>query len=211
MTIPLRNSQRLRLNLRVESLIFLSWVFFVHWKGIFIIPTFKEFGVNSIYKYASTTWLKSKTFALQYLGKKSSKLSLKPLVRKLISWSFASPFLVVAIFFDQQLLFDHKQLCIWPLGLSQHYEPRNHSKNQSLKPLWNSVNVSCAKFDMRDLWTWRRLRGSLEGELSVSNRCLCNLFVGEKKKSAFLEWTLPLKDKFIPNWQDVFFSPTKIL
>ena len=66
--------------------------FFVHWKSIFFLPTFKEFGVNSIYKYASTTRLKSKTFALQYLGQKSSKLSPKPLVRKLISLSFRRHF-----------------------------------------------------------------------------------------------------------------------
>ena len=64
--------------------------FFVHWKSIFFLPTFKEFGVNSIYKYASTTRLKSKTFALQYLGQKS--LSQKPLVRKLISLSFRRHF-----------------------------------------------------------------------------------------------------------------------
>ena len=72
--------------------------FFVHWKSTFFLPTFKEFGVNSIYKYASTTRLKSKTFALQYLRQKSSKLSHKPLVGKLIFFEFSSPFLVVAIF-----------------------------------------------------------------------------------------------------------------
>ena len=60
---------------------------FVHLKRIYFLPTFKEFGVNSIYKYASTTGHKSKTFALQYLSQKSSKLSPKPLVRKLVSSS----------------------------------------------------------------------------------------------------------------------------
>ena len=59
---------------------------------------FKQFGVNSFGKYASTTWLISKTFGLQYLGQKSSKLSPKPLVRKLVSLSFRRHFLVVAIF-----------------------------------------------------------------------------------------------------------------
>ena len=141
MTILLGNSLRLRWNLQVQSLIFLSWVFFVHWKSIFFIPTFKEFGVNSIYKYASTTRLKSKTFALQYLGQKSSKLSPKPLVRKLISLSFVAIFGCGNIF-DQRLLFDHKQLCILPLELSEHYEPGNQSKNQRLKPLRNSLNNS---------------------------------------------------------------------
>ena len=125
--------------------------FFVHWKSIFFLPTFKEFGVNSIYKYASTTRLKSKTFALQYLGQKSSKLSPKPLVRKLISLSFVAIFGCGNIF-DQRLLFDHKQLCIWPLELSEHYEPRNQSKNQRLKPLRNRLTLSRAKFDVRDFW-----------------------------------------------------------
>ena len=67
-------------------------------------------------------------------------------------------FFIIAIFgcgniFDQRLLFDHKQLCIWPLELSEHYEPGNHSKNQRLKPLRNSLNVSRTKFDVRDFWT----------------------------------------------------------
>ena len=153
MTIPLGNSLRIRLNLQVQSLMFLSWVFFVDWKSTFFLPTFKELGVNSIYKYASTARLKSKTFALQYLGQKSSILSQKPLVRKLISLSFVAIFGCGNIF-DQRLLFDHKRLCIWSLKLFQHYEPGNQSKNQRLKPLRNSMNVSRAKFDVRDFWTW---------------------------------------------------------
>ena len=122
MTIPLGNSQRLRLNLQVQSLIF------VHWKSIFFLPTFEEFGV---------TRLKSKTFAVQYLGQKSSKLSPKPLVRKFISLSFRRHFDHFWLWqiFDQRLLFDYKQLCIWPLELSEQYEPGNHSKNQRLIPL----------------------------------------------------------------------------
>ena len=78
---------------------------------MFFLPTFKELGVNSIYKYASTTRLKSKTFALQYLGQRSSNLSQKPLVRKLISLSFVAVFGCGNIF-DQRLLFDHKRQCI---------------------------------------------------------------------------------------------------
>ena len=46
-----------------------------------------------------------------------------------------------------------RQLCIWPLELSEHYESRNHSKNQRLKPLRNNLNVSRARFDVRDFWT----------------------------------------------------------
>ena len=121
--------------------------FFVHWKSIFFLPTFKEFGVNSIYKYASTTRLKSKTFALQYLGQKSSKLSPKPLVRKLISLRFRRHLWLWQYFWSAAF--------IWPLELSEHYEPGNHSKNQRLKPLRNSLNVSRAKFDVRGFWTWR--------------------------------------------------------
>ena len=52
--------------------------------------------------------------------------------------------------FRQLLLFDHKQLWIGPLELSEHYEPGNHSKNQQKKPLRNSLNVSRAKYDVRD-------------------------------------------------------------
>ena len=155
MTIPLGNSQRMRLNLQVQSLMFLSRGFFVHWKSIFFLPTFKEFGVNSIYKYASTTRLKSKTFALQYLGQKSYLNFLQNLLFKILFlWVFVAIFGCGNIF-DQRLLFDHKQLCIWPLELSEHYEPGNHSKNQRLKPLRNSLNVSRAKFDVRGFWTWR--------------------------------------------------------
>ena len=128
--------------------------FFVHWKSIFFLPTFKEFGVNSIYKYASTTRLKSKTFALQYLGQKSSKLPQKTSCSKAYFWVFVA-ILGCGSIFDQRLLFDYKQLCIWPLELSEHYEPGYHSKNQRLKPLRNSLNVSRAKFDVRGFWTWR--------------------------------------------------------
>ena len=134
---------------------------FVHWKSIFFLPTFKEFGVNSIYKYASTTRLKSKTFALQYLGQKSSKLSQKPLVRKLISLSFRRHF-GCGNMFDQRLLSDHKQLSIWPLELSQHYDPGNQSKTHWLKPLRNSLNVSRAKFEVRDFWTWTSYERTLK-------------------------------------------------
>ena len=56
------------------------------------LPRFKNRGVHSIYKYASTTRLKSKTSALQYLGQKSSKLSPKPLVQKLVSLGFRRHF-----------------------------------------------------------------------------------------------------------------------
>ena len=75
------------------------------------------------------------------------------LLENLFLWDFVATFGCGNIF-DQRLLFDHKQLCIWPLELSEHYEPGNHSKNQRLKPLRNSLRVSRAKFDGRDFWTW---------------------------------------------------------
>ena len=84
--------------------------FFVHWKSIFFLPNFKEFGVNSTYKYVSTARLKSKTFALQCLGQKSSKLSPN-------FFEFSSPILVVANFWSAAFIwlkttmyvFDHSK------------------------------------------------------------------------------------------------------
>ena len=107
---------------------------FVHWKSKFFLPTFKEFGVNSTYEYVSTTRLKSKTFALQCLSQKSSNCLQNLLFESLFSLSFRRHFWLSQIF-DQRLLFDYKQLCIWPLEVSKHDEPGNHSKNQRLKPL----------------------------------------------------------------------------
>ena len=73
------------------------------------------------------------------------------LFESLFLWVFVTIFGCSNIF-DQRLLFDHKQLSIWPLELSQHYEPGNQSVNQLLKPLRNSLNVSHAKFDVQDFW-----------------------------------------------------------
>ena len=74
------------------------------------------------------------------------------LLESLFLWVFVA-IIVCGNIFDQRLLFDHRQLCIWPLELSEHYEPRNHSKNQRLKPLRTNLNASRAKFDVRDFWT----------------------------------------------------------
>ena len=189
--------------------------FFVHWKSIFFLPTFKEFGVNSIYKYASTTRhknnarpslynisAKSHLNCLQNLLFQSSFLwvfvaifgcSLRkhPFLLALRRWPtakseekrmFSQATLVVAIFL--RLLFDHKQLCIWPLELSEHYEPGNHSKNQRLKPLRNCVNVRRAKFDGRDLKSSTRklhsndlVRHSLHKQQQILLHCGINLKV----------------------------------
>lgn len=158
MTNPLGNSQRSRLKLQVHSLIFLSWVFLPTKKHILhshVWTIWSEFYCKS----ASTPRLKCKTIALQYLGQISSKLAPKTLVRKLVF----PPSLDLVIFFYQRLLFDHKRLCVWPLKLSEHYEPGYHIKNQQLKPLRHSRNVSHTKFDVRDFWTcliFSGIRGS---------------------------------------------------
>ena len=95
--------------------------------SFFFLPTFEQFGVNSICKSASTPRLKSYTIALRYLNQK-----------------------LFACIFDQRLLFDYRQLCIWPLKLPEHYELGNHGKNQRLRPLQNSLNVSCTIHDFHN-------------------------------------------------------------
>ena len=93
MKISLGNSQRMRLNLQVQSLMFLSWVFLSTEKAYSSFPRLKNLElilfINTLH---STTRLKPKTFALQYLSQKSSKPSQKPVVRKLISLSFRRQF-----------------------------------------------------------------------------------------------------------------------
>ena len=74
------------------------------------------------------------------------------LFESLFLWVFIAIFGCGNIF-DQRLLFDHKQLCIWPLELSEHYEAGNQSKNQRLKPLRNSLNNSKS----RKIWRVRFL------------------------------------------------------
>ena len=111
--------------------------FFVHWKSIFFLPTFNEFGVNSIYKYTSLHGLNLKP-SLYNISAKNHLNRLKNLLfESLFLWVFVAIFGCSNIF-DQRLLFDHKQPCIWPLELSEPYEPGNHSINQRLKSLWNS-------------------------------------------------------------------------
>ena len=79
-------------------------------------------------------------------------LSFESLFRRIFSTIFA-----FSSTFGQLLLFDHKQLCIGPLELSEHYEPGNHSKNQQKKPLRNSLNVSRTKSDVQDFWTCSKI------------------------------------------------------
>ena len=159
MTISLGNSLRLRWNLQVQSLIFLSWAFLSTEKAYSSFPRLKN----------SELILFINTLLLHGLNPRPSlyNISAKLHLNCLQTLLFESLFLrvVVAIFgcgniFYQRLLFDDKQLCIWPLELSKHYEPGNHSKNQRLKPLRNSLKVSRAKFDGQDFWTCSLLNWS---------------------------------------------------
>ena len=97
MTIPLGNSQRLRLNLQLQSLVFLSWVFFVHWKSIFFLLTFKEFGVNSFITTLLLHGLNPRP-SLCNISAKNHLNCLQPSCSKAYFFAFSSPFLVVAIF-----------------------------------------------------------------------------------------------------------------
>ena len=58
--------------------------------------------------------------------------------------------------FGQLLLFDHKQLCIGPLELSNIMSP-GITVNQQKKPLRNSLNVSRAKYDVLDFWACSKI------------------------------------------------------
>ena len=122
MTILLGNSLRLRWNLQVQSLIFLSWVFLSTEKAYSSFPRLKNLELI----------LFINTLLLHGLNPRPSlyNISAKNHLNCLKNLLFESLFLrvFVAIFgcgniFDQRLLFDHKQLCIWPLELSEHYEP----------------------------------------------------------------------------------------
>ena len=149
MIIPLGNAQRMRLKLQVQVLCF--------YREFFFLSTEKATRLKNLelILFINTLLLHvlNPRPSLYNISAKNHLYCLKNLLfERLFRW------VLVAIFgcgniFDQRFLFDHKQLCIWPVELSEHYEPRNHSKNQWLKPLRNSLNVSRAKFDVRDFWT----------------------------------------------------------
>ena len=136
MTIPLGSSQRLRLNLQVQSLIFF-------YREFYILSTEKA---NSSFPLLNNLELIPliNTFLLHGLNPRPSLynasaknhliVSQNLLFESLFSLSFRRHFWLSQIF-DQRLLFDYKQLCIWLLEVSKHDEPGNHSKNQRLKPL----------------------------------------------------------------------------
>ena len=158
MTIPLGNSQRLRLNLQVQSLIFVSWVFLSTEKAYSSFPRLKNLELILFINTLLLHGLNPRPSLYNISAKNHLNCLQNLLFESLFLWVFVAIFGCGNIIFYQLLLFDHKQLCIWPLELSEHYEPGNHSKNQRLKPLRNSLNVSRAKFDVRGFWIWRHYR-----------------------------------------------------
>ena len=152
MTIPLGNSKRLRLNLHVQSLIFLSRVFLSTEKAYSSFPRLKNLELILFLNTLPLHGLNPRSSLYNISAKNHLNCLQNLLCESLFLWVFVAIFGCGNIF-DQRPLFDHKPLCTWPLELSEHYEPENHSKNQRLKALRNSLNVSRAKFEERDFWT----------------------------------------------------------
>ena len=151
MTIPLGNSLRMQWNLQVQSLMFLSWVFLSTEKAYSSFPRLKNLELILFINTLLLHGLNPRPSLYNISAKNHLNCLQNLLFESLFLWVFVAIFGCGNIF-DQRLLFDHKQLCIWPLELSEHYEPRNQSKNQRLKPLRNRLTVSRAKFDVRDFW-----------------------------------------------------------
>ena len=137
MTIPLGNSLRMRSNLQVQSLMFPSWVFLSTEKAYSSFPRLKNLELILFINTLLLHGLNPRP-SLYNISPKNHLNCLKNLLfESLFLWVFVAIFGCGNIF-DQRLLFDHKQPCIWPLELSEPYEPGNHSINQRLKSLWNS-------------------------------------------------------------------------
>ena len=141
MTIPLGNSQRTRWNLQVQSLTFLSWVFLSTEKAYSSFPRLKNLELILFINTLLLHGLNPRPSLYNISAKNHLNCLQNLLFESLFLWVFVAIFGCGNIF-DQRLLFDNKQLCIWPLELSEHYEPGNHSKNQRLKPLRNSPSKS---------------------------------------------------------------------
>ena len=140
MTIPLRNSLRMRWNLQVQSLTFLSWVFLSTEKAYYSFPRLKNLELILFIYTLLQHGLNPRPSLYNVSAKNHLNCLTNLLFESLFLWVFVAIFGCGNIF-DQRLLFDHKQLSIWPLELSQHYEPGNQSKNQRLKPLRSSLNA----------------------------------------------------------------------
>ena len=154
MKISLGNSQRMRLNLQVQSLMFLSWVFLSTEKAHSSYPRLKNLELLLFISTLVLHGLNPRPSLCNSSAKNHLNCLKHLLFESLCLWVFVAMFGCGKIF-DQRLLFDHKRLCIWPLELSEHYEPGNHSKNQRLKPLWNSLNVMPG--NAREIWRARFL------------------------------------------------------
>ena len=156
MTISLGNSLRLRWNLQVQSLIFLSWVFLSTEKAYSSFPRLKNLELILFINTLLLHGLNPRPSLYNISAKNHLNCVQNLLFESLFPWVF------VAIFgwgniFDQRLLFDHKQLCIWPLELSERYEPGNHSKNQRLKPI-----AKQSECKVREIWRARFLDMTLD-------------------------------------------------
>ena len=149
-------SLRLRWNLQVQSLIFLSWVFLSTEKAYSSFPRLKNLELLLFINTLLLHGLNPRPLLYNISAKNHLNCLKNLLFESLFLWVFVAIFGCGNIF-DQRLLFDDKQLCIWPLELSEHYEPGNDSKNQRLKPLQNSLIVRRAKFH-GNLCIWEILR-----------------------------------------------------
>ena len=137
-------------------------------------------GQNSIWGFYRDWLLNPRPFiALQYFGQKSSRLSPKPRVRKLVSQlflcflellgRFSPPFFVLAVF-----LISGFCLTINNYVFSDHYEPGNHSKNQRFHCVTvecTSHEVLCARFlDMLGAIHSTKVSGNFGPKLNGSVR-----------------------------------------
>ena len=165
MTIPLRNSLRIWWNLQVQSLMFLSWGFLSTEKAYSSLPRLKNLELILFINTPLLHGLNPRPSLYNISAKKHLNCLKNLLFESLFLWVFDAIFGCGNIF-DQRLLSDHKQLSIWPLELSQHYDPGNQSKTHWLKPLRNSLNVSRAKIEVRDFWTWTNYERTTE-ELAI--------------------------------------------
>ena len=109
MTIPLENSQRMRLNLQVQSLVFLSWVFLSTEKAYSSFPRLKNLELILFINTPLLHVLNPRP-SLYNISAKNHLNCLKSLLfESLFLWVFVA-ILGCGSIFDQRLLLDYKQL-----------------------------------------------------------------------------------------------------
>ena len=170
MTIPLGNSLRMRSNLQVQSLMFPSWVFLSTEKAYSSFPRLQNLELILFINTLLLHGLNPRPSLYNISAKNHLNCFKNLLFESLFLWvlaEFSSPFFVGAIFLISgfyltinNYVFDHSN---FPNIMS----PGIRVKHQRLKPLRKSLNVSRAKFDVRDFWTWE-LRANLEKSYSRS-------------------------------------------